>query len=1222
MAGGVVAGAGGCRQQHHVGDPEGAEYPALDGIGQGRAQVTREGKPQQVEAQLRVGVAAADVELERGAPDGAIESLDRGSPFDAWGIGQAGAMERQVAKGDRAAAPVREADGWRKKPLRQIVEREFAADDQMCQQCRGKDCARLAKSEPGLVIDGGAAGPHHTDGGGPQAIAVTPGGGEAAEGAVVDARDKGGADGGGVEGGQRRGWRRLCSDLRRTAEQQDKTVDSEPDAHSSRVGTAAAECRNGSESRMLAERLPTSGSLQPPGRPAPACSIGARPYIIESMSRLFLTVSLLALTAPPGLAQGVAAAASDDEIAPRVYVKQAMQAKVADSINGLRATWLKRAAEQPKAVAPRYALGALAHYDHRYRDAYSWLDSAMAVATTQRWRSAITRERLSTLIMHGEYASVPQELGRIAGDSALIPLDEWAEARLLQLVYARRQGGLTSLAALDSVDRIASPADTLLRARVQCLRAIADPPRRLAHAEAAIALANAAGLGFLSANCTLALASAYATGARMDSAGVWFDRADSAARAAHDSATLGATFQWRGYTLSSLGQIPLAMPRLAQAIRIAQRIDDRNVEAWALLGIANSAQQIGDANTASTALRRAVILFDATADRYGAANARLQRAAALIQIGDLEGASALARNTKAAGDSIRQPLLVLRSIYMLGDIALRTKRYTEVAALLDSARVTIRAMGPRYETQLNDYRGTLALNQGAYPEAIRLLDGSLQEYASGQYLFRHFVDGALSLAWLRSGDSVKAARKLVDAHDDLDRLRDTIATGGLRRVVAPPDTWGGASANLDHVLASFVTSRTYLPTVFAVTERARARALLKGSFGVVETDTTPGIAEARRRVRASATVLRSVQQSLAPGTALVVYAGGSHTARTSLMVISRTSSRGFTLAPLDSLDRDIGRWLALLESGESGTGAGRRVAQAVLSTALRGLPASIRRLVIVPQGALYRVPFQALPFGRGVLGDRAVVTVAPSVSLALAYAAEPRAVPARVLAFGAGDVAVASAVPPSLEINIERSQRGNPLAPLMAAAEEARAAADWGTGSIALTGDQASEASLKREAHGDYTVLHAAAHALTSDQALGANYLILRADSTDDGYVSGGELAALSSGRVMVVLSGCRTTGDFGSRGDAIDGLVAPLLARGVRTVVASHWAVSDRWTKVLMERFYRNLARGETTAEAMNTAQMSLRRENVPARFWAAFSVIGDGALTFTTQARSAQGK
>ena len=144
-------------------------------------------------------------------------------------------------------------------------------------------------------------------------------------------------------------------------------------------------------------------------------------------------------------------------------------------------------------------------------------------------------------------------------------------------------------------------------------------------------------------------------------------------------------------------------------------------------------------------------------------------------------------------------------------------------------------------------------------------------------------------------------------------------------------------------------------------------------------------------------------------------------------------------------------------------------------------------------------------------------------------------------------------------------------------------------------------------------MLHAAAHALTSDQVLGANWLILRADSTDDGYVSGGELAQLGSSLSLVVLSGCRTTGDFGSRGDAIDGLVAPLLARGVRTVVASHWAVSDRWTRVLMERFYANLAAGLETADALNRAQSSLRTAGVPARFWAAFSVIGVGALTLS---------
>lgn len=931
------------------------------------------------------------------------------------------------------------------------------------------------------------------------------------------------------------------------------------------------------------------------------------PLRSKAVRGLGRSLVLLGFTAATAFAQAPVAST----LAPRDFVVMAMRARTADSVATRREAWQRWAASEPTSVAPRFALAMLARYDQRYRESLAWMDSASARATDARWRNALAREAIVTRLIQGEFAGVPSLLQQLTSDSAGVPRDEWAESRYASLLFQRRTGGAVTVAAIDSADAVASPSDTLLRSRLACLRASVDPARRVEYAEAGIALANAAHLLFVSGNCELLVGTLYGASGNVQSAMRWFERAEKTARLARDEPTLGGTLQWHGYTLSTLGYIPLAMAKLAEAIRVSQRIEDRNIEAWALLGVASAAGQIGDATTASTALRRSAILFDATSDRYGATNARLQQAAALVQLGDLAGAETIARDARRVSEEIRQPLLALRAVYTLGDIALRTQRYDESQSLLDAAATIVTATGAGYESQLTSYRGLLALNRGAYAESIRLLEAP--GFAKQQDLFRHFIDGAVALAWLRSGDSTRAAQRLIEANDDLDRFRDTVAAFAMRRVVTPTDFWGRSGANIDQVLASFVTSRRWLPTAFAASERTRARALLKGTVGEVGSDTSTAMVEARRRVRASATSLTEVQRQLAPGTALLVYAGGAAPSRTSLMIITNTSARGLTLAPLDSLDRDIVRWLALLESGETGAGAGKQVATSVLSTALRGLPARIRRLVIVPQGPLYRVPFQALPLGAGVLGDRVVVTIAPSVSLALAYAAAPRSVPARVLALGAGDTEVQSLIPQSLEINVERAQRGNPLAPLQAAADEARAAAGWAPGSLALTGSDASEAALKRDARGNYTVLHAAAHALTSDQALGANYLILRADSTDDGYVSGGELAELSAGRSMVVLSGCRTTGDFGSRGDAIDGLVAPLLARGVRTVVASHWAVSDRWTRVLMERFYKNLASGATTADAMNTAQMSLRREGVPARFWAAFSVIGDGALTFT---------
>ena len=900
-----------------------------------------------------------------------------------------------------------------------------------------------------------------------------------------------------------------------------------------------------------------------------------------------------------------------DTLPPRAYWRLAMQAKVRDSVAATRDEWLAAAAAAPAAPAPRLALAMLHRFDYRYAEAFAWLDSAARVSTTAEWRSAVARERVGALLSRGEFTGTRELLAVALSDTAGVPADERAETAYMSLAYDRRITGRVNLTEIDAVARAAAPSDSVLHARLGCMRAIADRPRMLEHAEAAIRLADASGVPFVSGSCALGVGSVLRDAGNIADALRWFTRAESISRAAHDLSTLSATLQWRGYTVSNLGYVWTSRRYLAESIRISERIDERNTQAWALLTVAGTARQVGDAATMSSALRRSAILFEATGDFRGAANQRLEQAQALVMLGDLAGAEAIAHQTRQFADSVADVGLALRALYTLSDIATRTNRLNESAVWLDSAAVRVSKLGAPWATQLTLYRGFVALAGGKAGDAIPLLTTARAGWSKDQDLFRYEVDGSLALALLQSRDSTRAASTLVQANEELDAVRTAMAEGGQRKVLTTPDGWGGTGSHVDQVLAAFVQSRRWLPTVFAVTERIRARALIKGAFGS-ESDDTASASAARARVRASATVLSEVQRAMRSNTAFLVYAGGAARARTSLMVITRTSARGLTLAPLDSLDRDIGRWLALMESGERGTGAGQKVATAVLSSALRGLPPQITRLVVIPQGALYRVPFQALPVRGGVLGDRAVVTVAPSVSLALAYAADSRTVPASVLAFGAGDTEVASATPSTLDVAVERSQRGDPLAPLAAAADEARAAAGWGTGSQALTGSNASESALKRESRGSYSVLHAAAHALTSDQALGANWLILRPDSTEDGYVSGGELAELSADRAMVVLSGCRTTGDFGSRGDAIDGLVAPLLARGVRTVVASHWAVSDRWTKVLMERFYEALARGVSAAEAMNQAQTSLRRSGVPARFWAAFSVIGDGELTF----------
>lgn len=81
--------------------------------------------------------------------------------------------------------------------------------------------------------------------------------------------------------------------------------------------------------------------------------------------------------------------------------------------------------------------------------------------------------------------------------------------------------------------------------------------------------------------------------------------------------------------------------------------------------------------------------------------------------------------------------------------------------------------------------------------------------------------------------------------------------------------------------------------------------------------------------------------------------------------------------------------------------------------------------------------------------------------------------------------------------------------------------------------------------------------------------------------------------------------------GEGLSGLSSAFLAAGVPTVMASHWRVGDRSTARLIERFYRELARGHSAAEALRLAQRALRADPATAHpfHWAGIGLIGDDA-------------
>lgn len=176
--------------------------------------------------------------------------------------------------------------------------------------------------------------------------------------------------------------------------------------------------------------------------------------------------------------------------------------------------------------------------------------------------------------------------------------------------------------------------------------------------------------------------------------------------------------------------------------------------------------------------------------------------------------------------------------------------------------------------------------------------------------------------------------------------------------------------------------------------------------------------------------------------------------------------------------------------------------------------------------------------------------------------------------------------------------------------EEVQRVARYARRSHVLLRDAASERALRTADLSNVRVLHVAAHAIVDDRSLQHNLIALTPGGGDDGRVGPEELSALRLKQTLVVLSGCRTVGGAVLGGEGLRGLVAPLLEAGAAAVVATQWPIGDASILPMVDRLYAQLAQGKSVAQALRDAKRDALHDGVPASVWAAFVVVGDGAL------------
>ncbi|MBA4000454.1 CHAT domain-containing protein [Brevundimonas sp.] len=173
--------------------------------------------------------------------------------------------------------------------------------------------------------------------------------------------------------------------------------------------------------------------------------------------------------------------------------------------------------------------------------------------------------------------------------------------------------------------------------------------------------------------------------------------------------------------------------------------------------------------------------------------------------------------------------------------------------------------------------------------------------------------------------------------------------------------------------------------------------------------------------------------------------------------------------------------------------------------------------------------------------------------------------------------------------------------------------------SLVRMGEAATETAVRqtdREALSRARFVVFSTHGLLagSDQAEPGLVLTPPAVATaeDDGYLSASEAAELRLSADFVVLSACNTAASDGQPGgEGLSGLARAFFYAGARSLVVSHWEVSDAATTELMTRTFAALddadigERARALREGMRAVRDNPRWAH-PA-YWAPFTLVGE---------------
>lgn len=422
---------------------------------------------------------------------------------------------------------------------------------------------------------------------------------------------------------------------------------------------------------------------------------------------------------------------------------------------------------------------------------------------------------------------------------------------------------------------------------------------------------------------------------------------------------------------------------------------------------------------------------------------------------------------------------------------------------------------------------------------------------------------------------------------------------------------------------------------------------LERRLGIADADLADWLRELRRRNPRYAALkypepitLSDTQRMLDDETILLSYSLAE--SESFLFAVSRNDFQAKRLPAEKTINANVQKLLEAITDKNNPAPAEYRghaanLSQQLLQPVSRML-AGKKRLVIIADGALHRLPFEVL-FQPGVpqRGDlrqwpflirQFAISYAPSASVLAQLQNESHpAAPKSFIAFGDPryEPSAEGALAPTLRATSARGRLNFQPLPYSRTEIDGIAQLFAKDDRELFFGMAASEENVKApERLARYRLVHFSTHGYLNETRPRFSGLVLslpavtdlhsasnpqsaiRNPQSEDGLLSAYEIFNLKLKADLVVLSACETGLGKEVKGEGLMSLTRAFMYAGTPSVIVSLWNVNDESAADLMIRFYRHLQTGMKKSKALRQAQLETINENGFPFFWAPFVLVG----------------